>query len=257
MSRGAIAIILAGSLGLAAGPAFAAELTPVSTGAAASQTATNRGSYHAQTRAAVADVLSQPEFADLHTDPHAFGKRVGQWIGDIFQTILSPLKHLPEWVLWIVIVWMILTLMAILAHLVHTLWTVVAGAPGRDRTVSSRGRHAGELLGISNLDFDWVYAEARRLYQTGHWLAATKFFYVAAILGLDRQGLISFKASKTNWDYLRELRGRPSVEDLFQRLTGSFEVVVYGGQEATSSTVFSMTTIAAGLLHDQTGAVTR
>lgn len=224
-------------------PASQPKVEEASAGAAA------QNSYHSRMRTAVNEVLAQPEYADLRTDPNAAMKRVMDWIEGLIDAVITPLKHLPEWVLWIIIVWLVLTLLAILAHLVYTLWIAVAGGRSYDRA-DSRRRHAGQLLGITNLEFDSVYAEAHRLRQAGQWLAATKYFYVAAILLLDRKGLLAFRSSKTNSDYLGELRGRAAIEGPFRQLTGGFEVVVYGGQLPTDATVSSMAVITASLLNE-------
>ena len=101
---------------------------------------------------------------------------------------------------------MLLTLAAILGHLIYVLVKLV-GAPLQG---SGGGRSAGgrpqDLLGIRDLDFDAVYAQAGRLVGAGDWAAATRYLYVAAILWLDRQGRIAFRSSKTNRDYLQELQ---------------------------------------------------
>ena len=84
---------------------------------------------------------------------------------------------------------MILALVAILVHLIYTLWKLLTGqrlGPGDERRLAGRG--GGELLGIRDLDFDSVYAQARRLLAAADWPAATRYFYVTAILWLDRQG---------------------------------------------------------------------
>ena len=127
---------------------------------------------------------------------------------------------------------MLLTLAAILAHLIYTLVMLLRGTSSPLRSNPKGGRIAGELLGIKDLDFDTVLAEARRLLAAGDWPAATRYFYVAAILWLDRQGWIVFKKSKTNRDYIDELASRARIQGSFRRLTADFEPIVYGGLAA-------------------------
>ena len=115
----------------------------------------------------------------------------------------------------------------------------------------SRDNISGELLGIKDLDFDRVYAEARRLLAASDWPpAATRYFYVAAILWLDRQGWIVFKRSKTNGDYVRELARRGPAQGSFLRLTGLFEAIVYGGRTPNNSHMEEISTTVEGLLHE-------
>ena len=161
--------------------------------------------YRDRARAAVRDVLATREFADLHSDPYAFWRRILEWIGGLFESLGNALRGLPPWLFWIVVGWMVLTTTAILGHLIYTLVKLIRGTSRAERTAAGRGKIAGELLGIQDLDFDKVYAEAGRLLVAGDWAAATRYFYVAAILWLDRQGAIVFKRSKTNCDYIAEL----------------------------------------------------
>ena len=125
------------------------------------------------------------------------------------------------------------------------------------RTNLKGGRIPGELLGIKELDFDAVIAEARRLLAAGDWPAATRYFYVAAILWLDRQGWIAFKKSKTNRDYIDELAPRARVQGSFRRLTADFEPIVYGGRPPQGSTIHDIATTVEGLLHEPAGASAR
>jgi hypothetical protein len=210
---------------------------------------------HARTRAAIRDVLAQREFADLHTDPNALWRQLSNWIVGFLKRVFAPLQHLPEWALWMIVIWMVLALLAMLAHLIYTLWTSL----GATAWTSAGGRsvHAppGELLGIRDLDFDAVYAEAGRLASAGDWSAATRHLYVAAILWLDRQGHIAFRSSKTNRDYIQELQPATELQGLFRRLTNGFEPIVYGGQNATKSTTDDMARSVEGLFHGPTGAL--
>jgi hypothetical protein len=210
--------------------------------------------YHQQARNAIQDVLARREFADLHADPYAFWRIVLHWLDSLFQRIGAVLKGMPEWLFWVILVWMVLTLAAILAHLMYTLVMLLRGTSSPLRANPKGSGLGGELLGIRDLDFDTVYAEARRLLAAGDWPAATRYFYVAAILWLDRQGWIVFKRSKTNRDYIDELAPRARIQGSFRRLTADFEPIVYGGFSPRSSTIHQMATTVEGLLHEPAGA---
>lgn len=209
--------------------------------------------YHAQARAAVNDVLAEPEFAHLHADPYSVWRAIHRWLSPWLERIEAALDSLPKWVYWLIVAWMLLALVAILAHLLYTLWMMLGGA-GRGAVGSAGRPPAGELLGIKDLDFDSVYAEARRRLAAGEWREATKYLYVAAILGLDRQGAIVFRVSKTDRDYRDELAPRPALQDLFVRLTAGFESIVYGGRPATMVGAEDMARSVQGLLYETAGA---
>jgi hypothetical protein len=205
---------------------------------------------HARVRAAVQEVLARREFGDLYSDPNAFMRWVAEWVYSVVGRIVSALRDLPDWAVWVIVGWMILTLGAILGHLIYTLWTILGGtARGLRAGPSGRG-HRGELLGIRDLDFDSVYAEAGRLLAAGDWIAATRYLYVAAILWLDRQGWIAFRPAKTNREYLGELRMQGQLQGTFRRLTDGFEAIVYGGRPATMTTSHEMASTVEGLLHE-------
>jgi hypothetical protein len=211
--------------------------------------------FHARTRAAIREVLAQREFADLQVDENVFWQRLFGRIFGMVRRIFAPLTHLAPWILWTIVIWMLLTLAAILGHLIYVLVKLV-GAPLQ---TAGGGRSAGgrpqDLLGIRDLDFDAVYAQAGRLVGAGDWAAATRYLYVAAILWLDRQGRIAFRSSKTNRDYLQELQPAARQQELFRRLTGRFEPIVYGGQAATKSSTDDMTSSVEGLFHGPTGTL--
>jgi hypothetical protein len=210
--------------------------------------------YHARTREAIQGVLAEREFANLHDDPYALLRLLLEWINSLFMRVATAVGRMPRWLWWLIVGWMLATLAAILAHLLYTLWVLLRSGAGPSGGGARRG-HAGEFLGIRELEFDAVYAEARRLLGAGDWAAATRYLYVAAILWLDRQGEIVFRASKTNRDYLDELRGRDRLQNPLRRLTRLFEPIVYGGRPATGPTTGEMDAALQNLLQEAAGAV--
>jgi hypothetical protein len=249
------ALLILAALAANAQPSEAASRSAV-----ADATSQTDSAYRDRARTAIHDVLAKPEFADLHSDPYAFWRRIYEWIGDF----LEQIRNLPPLLYWPIVGGMILTLVAILGHLIYTLVTLARGTKRADKNAQGRDKITGELLGIQDLDFDKVYAEAKRLLGADEWTAATRYFYVAAILWLDREGAIVFKRSKTNCDYIAEL-ARAGVPPLggwgekppkggtpaqaFRRLTDLFEPIVYGGRQPTSSNMDDISTNVESLLH--------
>jgi hypothetical protein len=203
-----------------------------------------------RTRAAIEEVLARSEFADLQADPYAGWRKIFAWLKSLFRRVGSAMEHWPHWVMWIIVAWMFLTLLAILAHLIYTLAQLLGGSFRTSDAGSRVHRHQGELLGIRELNFETVYAEACRLLTVGDWPAATRYYYVSAILWLDRQGAIAFRPSKTNRDYIRELQALSKFQNPFGRLTNCFESIIYAGQPATAFTSRNMADIVEGLFHE-------
>ena len=93
-------------------------------------------------------------------------------------------------------------------------------------------RSAGDLSGeeepvalpspASLLDRAASFAEG------GQWRGAIRFCYLGLIARLEREDLLRYDRSKTNWEYVRELeRNLPAIEP-FRRLTADFDLTWYG-----------------------------
>jgi hypothetical protein len=239
--------------------------------------------YHDRARSRIRDVLAKREYRDLHgSDSMANLRQLLNWFSSLFNRLASVLRDLPEGLFWTVVIVMVLILVAILAHLTYSLIMLFRDPLRRPNNARGRGKITGELLGIQDLDFDKVYAEARRLLAAGEWAMATRYFYVSAILWLDREGLIVFKRSKTNSDYIAELAraGVPALAGLparlppkggtpthapakagtsaqtadrqqrFRRLTELFEPVVYGGRQPTNNVMDDISSTVESLVHE-------
>ena len=209
---------------------------------------------HRRARAAVDQVMAMREFRNLSEDENRLLKAIAEWLEGFLGGIVNAIGGLPSWLWWLVVVWMLLTLVAIFAHMVYSLVVLLRGSSAAAPASPGAAGSAGEWLGIGDLEFGSVYAEAQRLLASSDWIGATRYLYVAAILWLDHQGRIAFQRSKTNHDYLGELAEHPTGRAHFAKLTGAFERVVYGGAPATSS---SCRTVADALetLRHETAAV--
>lgn len=73
--------------------------------------------------------------------------------------------------------------------------------------------------------------EASQLAAQGRYREALRSLYLATLVALDRQRLISFDPHLTNWQYMRQMP-RSEVRDLFGRFTRAFDFKWYG-QEPT------------------------
>ena len=211
--------------------------------------------YHHQAQRAAEEVLSLPEFADLRSDSAAWWIALLRWLSHAAEAVATFFQALPGWLWWTIVIWMILTLVAIFAHFAYVLYGLLVSSASRWKSAGETGKGKGELFGIRDLDFDAVYRRARELLAVGEWSQATRYLYVAAILWLDRQGWLSFKVSKTNYDYLAELARQPGHRAKFGELTQRFESTVYGGQASTAAHCQQMASLVEVLLREATPVV--
>src|SRR5262245_29395885 len=75
---------------------------------------------------------------------------------------------------------------------------------------------------------DDLLSEARRLHEAGDYSEAIIYLFSHELVQLDRQHLIRLAKGKTNRQYLRELRGRPTLQSILETTTIAFEDAFFG-----------------------------
>jgi hypothetical protein len=201
--------------------------------------AADEAAYAAEARAVVEDVLSTSEF-NGPVQRSQFWQHLKEWLGKLFGAIGRGVERFPGWVAWLLVAWLLLALVAILGHLLYVLWGL-AGARGRNIPATTADRRETVLLCLATLDYEQAQARALALAEAHDWSAAIQHLYVAAILWLDRAGLIAYRRVKTNLDLLRELARYPACHAEFGRLTNVFEATIYGGRPAGETQLRTMT----------------
>src|SRR5262249_1330390 len=73
-----------------------------------------------------------------------------------------------------------------------------------------------------------LWGEADELARKGQFLAALRTLYLAVLVLLHRANLIRYERTRTNGEYVRQLRPPPAVHKPFNGLTGVFGVKWYG-----------------------------
>lgn len=89
---------------------------------------------------------------------------------------------------------------------------------------------AAEAALLEARDTDSILARANQLAETGDYRKAFRLVYLAALVALDTDGILHFDRSRTNWEYLRELRrgGRRDLYDQLVPFTREFDRIWYG-----------------------------
>ena len=82
---------------------------------------------------------------------------------------------------------------------------------------------AGELL-----------SDAERAAAAGRYREAIRLLYLALLSRLDRQGLITYDQTKTNWEYLVTTRAIPALYRPVSQLTAIFDRQWYGFEPAVA-----------------------
>ena len=178
----------------------------------------------------VAAIVRQPAYA-VPIRQTLLG-RVLEFIGDEFRDLIRLLGGSQNARL-IVIVAVALLVLAIAGR-------IVVG-----QRLELRRRTAGSLqiVGSARRDY-WVLAG--ELEQRGDFVAASHALYLAVLETLARSGAVTFHASKTAGDYVRDLKQRRSDSlEAFRDFGNRFERDVFGAQPPNAATYRRLTELAA------------
>ena len=168
-------------------------------------------------------ILSSPEYEGQLPKPDAaktFWGWLGEQIAKLFRAMTSLGEAAPA-VFWGILILCLLVLAAIFAHggviLVRTLRASRAG-----------GKGAGAPKGTRFEDAEALFEKARAAAARGEFTEAVRLCHRAALMGLDRRGLIRFQESLTSGDYRGQLRPHDSDRSLFVALTRIYEPAYFG-----------------------------
>jgi hypothetical protein len=119
---------------------------------------------------------------------------------------------------------LILALMLILAHVAWLVWRTVRGAQAADAAAPSTT--------TERRDADWYGRAADRAAAEGRIAEALQLAFVALALGLDRQGLLQYHASKTPAECARDARLVPADRERLRGLVRTLYLHAFGGRPA-------------------------
>jgi hypothetical protein len=96
----------------------------------------------------------------------------------------------------------------------------------------ARQQESGPLPLPENRSAEELWREAESLAGAGQFREAVRFLYLAVLFGLDRKRLLRYEATRTNGEYVRQVRlaenAPPDLHAPFGRLTALFERKWYG-----------------------------
>ena len=187
-------------------------------------------------------ILASPDYDS--GDPGAQAVSILEWIlrklGGLFRT-LANLGELSRPVFWTVLAVCVALLALIFFHgLVVVSRALRASRPGGSL------RAAGPAAGPG--DPRELLARARAAAREGRREEALRLSHRAALLGLDRRGVLRFQESLTNGDYRRQLRPRPAESQAFEALVRLHEPACFGKRPVAEGDVESGLRLAVSLL---------
>ena len=149
--------------------------------------------------------------------------RFVQWLAGMIKT--NPFGELPLYLWWTIIAVSLLALVLILYHIIMTFRILLGSRP--------RQRGEAQWVGRKRVSPEEALREARAAAAKGDFGLAVRRLYEAALLRLDRRGLLGYVPSRTNWENLRGL-GSPPMRTIMAPLTRDVDGIFYGGREATA-----------------------
>jgi hypothetical protein len=186
-------------------------------------------------------VLASPDYDS--GDPGARSASLLQWIlqkiAGLFRS-LGGLGEISPFLFWLVLAVCVAILLLIFLH--GALVVSRALRASRTRELPRDADPAGpddprELL-----------ERARAAARAGRRDDALRLAHRAALLGLDRRGVLRFQESLTNGDYRRQLRARPRESEAFDALIRLHEPVCFGKRPAVDAEVEQGVRLASLLL---------
>lgn len=190
----------------------------------------------ARVQTEVREILSGPGFAAARRAPTLWD-RFMQWAGNLWERFWGWLGRLfgfsassgvGQVFFWCVLAAIIVVMAWAIAYVVRR---YALGRPSE--------RSARPAVDVSEVEEsgstepqEWLEA-ARRFAAAGEFRRAYRAVFVALLLRLDRAGALKFDLARTNGDYVRALRPRPPLYDLFRPLANAFDARWYGRASAT------------------------
>lgn len=184
--------------------------------------------------ASLQQILARPEYNQSDS----------QWLEDAVMRALQALRawylnHLAPYFARLhdvspYLYWTFVTLAAaIAAALLYHIYLTLRSSFGGPAIRSRRGDTLAEPS-IATAP-EALLADADRAAAAGDFAHALSRLYLALIRNLDRHGFLRYDRSRTNWEYLRQVRSHEGVSGPLSALTTASEAVWYGQQPADAS----------------------
>jgi hypothetical protein len=125
----------------------------------------------------------------------------------------------------LLILGLLLLLVLILAHAAWLVWRTVRGAQSADAAETPAAT-------LEARDAEWYGRAADLAAAEGRFAEALQLAFVALALGLDRQGVLQYHASKTPAECARDARLAPADRERLRGLVRTLYLHAFGGRPA-------------------------
>ncbi len=202
-------------------------------------------------QASARDILSRPEFqvpepGDEKQDPTAeeelgpwerFLKWLGEWLAELFKRSDPEPMRMPNagaggqaLANMLVVVLIAGVLVVLVLVLLRALRKDAKDGEGGGLEVSTQDAAslaADPTNALSRPPEGWAHL-ADELAARGEYREAVRSLYLALLSRLHREGVIHYDTALSNWDYLRQFKGRREWLPPFRELTRRFDFAWYG-----------------------------
>jgi len=187
----------------------------------------------------LAEILRRAEYQPVHEEEESLfqrgWKRLLKWIDSIFPSPkLTPGASLGLGSFRLVL--QILVFAVALALIAFLVWRFFPLLSSRFKRGGTGGRQdrviLGEIVSADESASD-IFDEAERLAREGDIRGAIRKGYIAVLCELGDMRLVRLARSKTNRDYLRDVRRTPTLHDHLSTLTENYERNWYGLRTAS------------------------
>jgi len=179
-------------------------------------------------------ILSGNDFASEPIPPPSwlerrfdhFGKWLERTLNKLFKRPARNMNVQPvNPMVWWVLFWVIVA-----ALFVFLVWIIAQAIGRRQRRMKPLALSDTEEALVEARDKDTLMSLAEKHARAGDYRAAFRLVYISTLIALDTDGILRFDRSKTNWEYVRQLRssGRLDVYEVLMPLTRDFDKTWYG-----------------------------
>jgi len=198
------------------------------------------------------DILSRPEFAEAPPppkpkeepapeEPPGWWKRFTDWLGELLKKLFERDREAPRRsepftavsgagaanVLVVIVIGLVLAMLVALLLRALGQRQKDENAQLEVSTLDSTALAQDPMSALARPPEGWAHL-ADELAAKGQYRDAVRSLYLALLSRLHREGAILYDSTLSNWDYLRQFKGRREWLPPFRELTRRFDFAWYG-----------------------------